>query len=169
MIVLPTWWLVRGGAVPAVCRRHGRAPVKRVAVDVESSPAGWSYALLLAGLLPFAIARAVSRRAVRVPSWPFCGRCRRDRRVVVAASAALMVGGGVVFVSGFGFAYEDLEWSRSIVGLIVMLAGYGLLHWARSSVIAGLRLTRDGQGVEIRRPSAGFGAGLREATGVPVR
>jgi hypothetical protein len=149
-----------GHGIPPVCRRHGHPATHRLNLTVESSPAGWSYALLLAGLLPFAIVRALTRLAIRAAQWPFCDRCRRGRRIVATVALVIMAAGVIIFASGITAEPQDFDWSRILAGLVVMIVGYVGLHWARLSVIAGLRLTRDGQRVEIRNPSAEFEARL---------
>jgi len=153
--VVPAWWVNAGQNMPTVCSRHGRPQVRRLGFAVESSPAGWTYALLLAGLLPYFIARAASRRTIGTRPWPFCDRCLRRRRLVIAGAGAVMVVGASVFATGFGTSYP-----RVILGLVVVLVGYVCLYWARRPVIAGLGLSPDGGRVRIRPAHAAFRAQL---------
>jgi hypothetical protein len=55
-----------------------------------------------------------------------------------------------------------------VSGMCTLLIGYVALHWTRRSVIAGTRVTQDGQRVDVRVSSEAFNAQVA-APPTPVR
>jgi hypothetical protein len=164
-IGIPTQWIRTGYGIPTVCARHGRPHVRRPGLVVESAPAGWTYALLLAGVLPFLLARALTRWTTVARAWPFCDRCERRRRSAFLA-AGLVMAAGLVLI---GLAFADPTGSSPllVLGGVVLVAGYAALHWARRQVIARVRLSRGGERVLVRAPAPEFDAQVRAALTPP--
>jgi hypothetical protein len=128
---------------------------------IESSPPGWTYATIPAGLVLFGILRAVFRKAIVTPAWPFCNRCRR-RRATAIASAGCVVGAGLVTVLiGFESPRENVTLSMLALGLVIALVGYAGFQWGRPAAVAGARLTQDGMHVLLKRANPVFAAQLR--------
>jgi hypothetical protein len=136
---------------------------------IESSPPGWTYATIPAGLLIFGILRAVFRKAIVAPAWPFCDRCRRRRGVAIAVAGAIVAAGLATMVVGFQSSDADVVLSMFGLGLAIALLGYVGFHWATPAAVAGTRLTQDGQHVVLKFASAAFAAQLvtDEPTGHP--
>ena len=80
-----------GAGVPSVCSRHGEPAVLHKPVKFISKPPGWTYALLLAGFVPYLIAVTALRREVRATSWPFCARCQQMHKRRALLGAALFL------------------------------------------------------------------------------
>jgi hypothetical protein len=151
--------LVRSGSgIPDVCSRHGLPATRRSRMVIESSPPGWTYATIPAGLLIFGILRAIMRKAIVAPAWPFCDRCRRRRGIAIAIASTIVAAGLATMVVGFQSSNVDVGFTRFFVGLVIAMVGYIGFHWATPASIAGARLTRDGQQVTLKRASAAFAA-----------
>jgi hypothetical protein len=156
--------LVRNGSgIPDVCSRHGEPPTRRRRIVIESSPPGWTYALIPFGMLPFGVVRAVLRRAIVAPVWPFCDRCRRRRGIAIAIASVIVAGGLAEMVLAFRSSDADVGIARFAVGLAIAMLGYIGFHWVTPAAVAGARLTRDGQLVTLRGVSTAFEARLPAA------
>src|SRR6185436_15165607 len=97
---IPSHWVAVGYGVPEVCTRHGQPAVERKKVTVVSRPPGWSYALLLARAIPFAIVATAVRKTVKAPVWPFCPECKRIRTRNLLIGLGVFVGGIALIVAG---------------------------------------------------------------------
>jgi hypothetical protein len=157
------------GLLPDVCSRHGRPSTQRKRMVIESRSPGWTYVTILAGLLLFWILRALLRKAIVTPAWPFCDRCRR-RRVVAIVIASAIVAAGVLtmVVPFFASGYTDAAVKTFAVGLVIAMLGYIGFHWATLASVARVRLTHDGQQVRVTRPSEAFAAQLQAHQPVPA-
>jgi hypothetical protein len=153
-------WVRNGFGIPDVCSRHGQPLAYRRRMVIESSPPGWTYATIPAGLLIFGILRAVFRKAIVTPAWPFCDRCRRRRAVAIAIAGAIVAAGLVTIVVGFQSSDADVTFGMFGVGLAIALLGYVGFHWTTPAAIAGARLTQDGLHVTLKRASPAFVAQL---------
>lgn len=160
MAALPAAWVSRGYGIPDVCSRHGQPATYRRRIVIESSPPGWTYATIPAGLLIFGILRAVFRKAIVAPAWPFCDRCRRRRIIAIAIAGGIVAAGLATIVAGFQSTDTDVIFAVFCAGLLVILLGYAGLHWARPAAIADAQLTRDGQFVTLSHASQRFTAQL---------
>jgi hypothetical protein len=158
--VMSAWWVQHGYGIPDVCSRHGRPEIRRGRMVIESKPPGWTYATIPAGLLIFAVLRAVLRKAIVTPAWPFCERCGRRRTIAIAIASTIVAAGVATMVAGFQSSDEDVVAVYFGAGLVIALTGYVGFHWATPAAIAGVRLTGDGQHVTLKRASAAFEARL---------
>jgi hypothetical protein len=163
--LIPATWVRSGHGIPDLCSRHGERPTRRRRIVIESSPPGWTYATIPAGLLIFGILRAVFRKAIVAPAWPFCDRCRRRRAVAIATAGGVVGAGLVVAVIGFQSPSDNVTVELLALGLAIVLAGYAGFHWARPAVVAGTTLTRDGLYVLLKRANPLFAAQLRPPPG----
>jgi hypothetical protein len=112
---------------------------------IESRAPGWTYAAIPAGLLLFWILRAVFRKAIVAPAWPFCDRCRSRRLVAIVIASTIVAAGLVTMVVPFTSHYTDVAFKTFAVGLVIAMLGYVGFHWATLASVAGVRLTQDGQ------------------------
>jgi hypothetical protein len=64
--------LVHSGAAPPVCARHGAPGSAQKRTTFVSQPPGWSYVLLLVGVVAFFIVTLVIRKTAVAPAWPYC-------------------------------------------------------------------------------------------------
>jgi hypothetical protein len=136
-----------------VCSRHGRPQTHRIRFTAESSPPGWSYALIPAGMLFFWLARVLTRARIDL-SWPFCDSCRRRRRAIFALAA--LQAGMIVALLAHSTSYESPRTGASITALafIPLVTGYLTLYWSRFQVIAQVKLNRETLEVQVNRPAA---------------
>jgi len=149
---------VRSGlGLPDVCSRHGRHATRRSRAVIESSPPGWVYATIPAGLLIFLILRAALRKSIVAPAWPFCDRCQRRRATVIAiASVVVVVGLGMVPI-GLQLSHGDPMFGLfGGLGVVIAMCGYAGFALARPAAIAGARLTQDGLCVVLEHPNDTF-------------
>ena len=135
---------------------------------IESRSPGWTYVTILAGLLLFWILRALLRKAIVTPAWPFCDQCRRRRLVAIVIASAIVAGGVVTMVAPFASGYTDAAVRTFAVGLVIAMLGYVGFHWATLASVARVRLTHDGQQVRVTRPSDAFVAQLNAHQPVPA-
>src|SRR3954468_12509908 len=77
---IPAQFVATGWGTPTVCTRHGEPAVEQKRVTFISRNPGWSYLLLLVGVIVFVIVAAVIRKTVVAESWPFCARCAEERK-----------------------------------------------------------------------------------------
>jgi hypothetical protein len=164
---MPASWVSGGFGIPDVCSRHGEPPTRRRRMVIESRAPGWTYATIPAGLLLFWILRAVFRKAIVTPAWPFCDRCRRRRAVAMVIASAIVALGFATMAVGFGSPDSDVVGRMFAAGLVIAMLGYVGFHWATLAAIAGVRLTQDGQHVLLKSPSPTFAALLRTQQPVP--
>jgi hypothetical protein len=145
-----------------VCVRHGRPATSTPPMDFASRPPLWSLALLLfgGGLLYLVIATYL-RKDVHVRAWPWCGRCTLTRlwRAVL---------GLVILVAGARLALTYSESVRGVAALVViavtvtlMITGWVVFTRSSRGAAAGVRVSRDGQWLELPRPHERFVTALR--------
>ena len=165
---LPASMVSHGVGLPDVCSRHGRPATHRRQMVIESRSPGWTYVTILAGLLLFWILRAVFRKAIVTPAWPFCDHCRRRRLVAIVLASAIVAAGVVTMVAPFASGYTDAAVRTLAVGLVIAMLGYVGFHWATLAAVARVRLTHDGQQVRVTRPSDAFVAQFHAHQPVPA-
>jgi hypothetical protein len=158
---LPVSRVSRGLGIPDVCSRHGEPPTRRSRMVIESRAPGWTYAAIPAGLLLFWVLRAVFRKSIVTPAWPFCDRCRRRRALAIVIASAIVAAGLVTMVTGFGSPDSDETMLWFAAGLVVAMLGYVGFHWATLANVARVRLTQDGLHVVVNQPSKAFVEQLR--------
>jgi len=153
--MLPADQASAGRRVPDVCSRHGNPATYREEITFTSRPPGWSYVLLLLGLLPFVVMYLATRRKVTVPAWPFCDECKAMRgkrggvELVFVALFLLCIGASFVV---------HAPASRWLAGAAVVAAVAALLvnRLGGARMIAGAEVTRDGAWLRVRDASEAF-------------
>jgi hypothetical protein len=149
--------MVTSGRAPrAVCARHGLPTVESREVKLYSTTPPWVWLLIPLGLLVAVIVAAALRKTVEAPLWPFCARCHDRRKQMLVpvwgARAAMLVGVGLAVVT------SSPEWLMLPMFAFLPFAVFsGQAAW---STIAGARVTRDGNAVEVRDPAAAYVASL---------
>ena len=159
---IPAVWVRTGVGIPDLCSRHGEQPTRRSCMVIESSPPGWTYATIPAGLVIFGVLRAAFRKAIITPAWPFCDRCRRRRAAAITTASAVVGAGLLLILFGFLSSAEHRTYEMVTLGLVIALVGYAGFHWARLAAVAGARLTQDGQYVVLNRANPVFVAQLHQ-------
>jgi hypothetical protein len=163
---IPAGWAAAGYGVPDVCARHGEPAVQRRKVSFSTRPPGWSYVLILVGVLLFVIVAVAMRKTVVAPAWPFCARCTelRSRRLKTGLGllgAAVVVLIGSIAAAAVVTSDDTVGATILIVGDLLFLAGLvaGLIVVGQSSwrAVATGVLSPDGLWVGVLSPSQAFG------------
>ncbi|WP_030440610.1 hypothetical protein [Actinoplanes subtropicus] len=155
---IPAQFVATGWGTPTVCARHGEPAVEQKRVTFISRNPGWSYLLLLAALLVFVIVTAAIRKSVVAPAWPFCARCKQERKQGVIMGLGILAAGVVAFAltgvlpdSSGGLA-AFIGFLLLLTGLIVALRGGSWVMRANGHVIDG------GQAVQFDKAHESFAA-----------
>jgi hypothetical protein len=155
---LPAQLVSSGALAPSVCSRHGEPAIQRHKVLFRSYTPRWTYALLLAGVIPFFLVAAILQKRIKAPSWPFCARCSRLQTTCLVGGLGLAVLGAVM-VAILTAVLPDGSRNGGLATLAciaMVLAGLGTAaHAGRASIAAG-NVTQDGGTVEIRHPHPVF-------------
>lgn len=157
-VAIPAPLVVVGQAMPGVCVRHGRPADRHKRVIFRSKNPGWTYLLIILGVIVFAIVAAVLQKRIKAPAWPFCRECAalRTRRFLVGAGIVML--SIVLVVVLAGTMPPDVSYGPLIVLAFVVLLLVGLIFIARAgwSSIASAFASRDGTAVEVSRPAPAF-------------
>ena len=155
---IPAQFVATGWGTPTVCTRHGEPAVEQKRVNFVSRTPGWSYVLLLAGVIVFVIVAAAIRKTVTASAWPFCARCGEERK------RGLTVGLGIVAAGVLAFALvavlpEDSGALAILLGIVLLLVGYIIaMRGGSRTMRANGHVTDGGQTVQFDRAHEAFAA-----------
>ncbi len=146
------------GTTLQVCARHGERADRPAPVVFRSRPPIWTYALILLGVLPFAIVATILQKRIKAPAWPFCARCGEARLARVAGGIGLVFLAVIVFVAVSTLAPEsDFATGFSAVICVgLLLTGLFLATGSGRAAVAGGYATPDGTAVRVNRPHRRF-------------
>lgn len=138
------------GEFPPVCARTGQPTDATAAIEGSRLP-GWTFLLLLFGVLPFLVAWVFARERIagRVPITPEASA--RHRRLARASDRALLLAGLWLAASaavGLTLGLPDGAGPLVVAGfvaLLVIAAGYGL-----AAALRGVRAQPDASGAAVR-------------------
>jgi hypothetical protein len=143
--------------LPLVCARTGAPADVMVTVRASWTPA-WTWWLLAGGVLPFLVARWLTRRQ-RAGWIPLCGPCAsRVERVRQLAVGYLITGITLLLIGGLARSPCLASLAIAAIGLAALAA---LLEPAW---IIGVRLDRSGERVILTRVHPWFVAAALQAT-----
>ncbi|MEU7904994.1 hypothetical protein [Actinoplanes sp. NPDC049118] len=164
-IDIPAGMVTSGAGVPGVCTRHGEPAVLRKRVRFISKQPGWTYALLLAGALPYLIAVLVLRKEVRAEAWPFCARCREMHKKRALIGAGLIL--PLVLLIVVAFAGPDLAGPAVIwivlAAIVASVVGLGVLARGSYRLLPQGFVDRDGNAVGFAKAHPVFVTEARTA------
>jgi hypothetical protein len=145
--------LFRERRLPPVCVRTGAPADAMVAVRANWTPA-WTWWLLAGGVLPFLLARWLTRR--HEAGWvPMSGPCAsRVERVRQLAAGYLIAGITALFAGGVTGSPCLVQLGLAAIALVALA---GLLEPAW---LVGVRLDRSGEWVTLTRVHARFAAAV---------
>ncbi|HXJ62269.1 MAG TPA: hypothetical protein VNN79_00810 [Actinomycetota bacterium] len=114
------------GNLPAICVKSGVETQRFTSVRITSAP-GWTWILILFGILPFLIVRYLVAKSAagRVPVTEAVGR--RVRTIEWALIAAVLVGIVLILIGFVGGSY------LAIGGLVVAVVALVILEGARGT------------------------------------
>jgi hypothetical protein len=168
--VLPAGLVASGQGLPTVCARHGLPATAHQKARFVSRPPGWSYILIVAGVIAFVVVTMVMQKKVSASNWPVCDRCRRlskNRRLigigVLALSLVMLFAGIVLLASGSSDTADGSLTGAGTAGLFLLLGFFivllaGVMVATRSAVAAIARgvASRDGNRVEFTKADPAF-------------
>ncbi len=158
---IPSTFVSTNWGTPTVCARHGEPTAESKQMQFSSPPPGWTYALLLLGVLPFVIAVVVLRKTVGAPAWPFCAHCVQGRKKRLTIGLGTVAAGVVSFALALVMPNDQVTAAGVLLllGIVLVLTGYIIaMRGANRTLIAGGRVTQDGQLVEFRKAHEAFAA-----------
>jgi hypothetical protein len=155
---VPAHFVSSGWGTPTVCVKHGEAAVERKNVRFISPPPGWSYVLVLAGVVVAVIVMLAIRKTVEAKDWPFCEHCRQDRRKGLIIGLGIVAAGVAGLVPAFSIP-GDGGALLTLLCVLVLVAGYILSIRGGSRVLlGGGRVIDGGQTVQFRKAHEAFAA-----------
>lgn len=155
---IPAHFVSSGWGTPTVCAKHGEAAVERKKVRFISPPPGWSYVLVLAGVIVFLIVVLALRKTVEARDWPFCEHCRQDRKKGLIIGLSIAAAGVVGLVVAFSIPGDEGA-IIALLSILALLAGYIVsLRVGSRVMLAGGRVIDGGQTVQIRKAHEAFAA-----------
>lgn len=146
-----------------VCVRHGRPAGSRPPMVFAARPPAWTLLLLLfgGGLVYLIVANHV-RKEVFAQAWPWCGRCGLTRLWRAALGLAVLATGGWLALTYSESVRGPLALVVIAVTASLMITGWVVLTRATRAASAGVRVSRDGEWLELPRAHERFAAALRE-------
>ncbi len=161
-LFLPAELVHSGADLPPVCTRHGQPAVLRRRAAFQSRTPGWTYALLLVGVLPFAIVSMALRKQLACPAWPLCAQCSEKIKITKRISLGLIVAtfaalAGAIALAGHSSTSVALLLLLAFMLFVASLVAFTL---AGPGWIARAEVTRDGSALRLREVSPGFVAAL---------
>jgi hypothetical protein len=145
----------RSGSFPAICAKTGAPADGLVAVTATSNP-GWTWILLLFGVIPFLIARAFARVRVR-GSVPMSAAALH--RVTVAFRVTLGLGGAAIVLVAIAVIFQSSVAAVVGVSLLVACLLSAIVQTVALSV--GASVSTDGEEITLYRCNRDFVAALR--------
>jgi hypothetical protein len=119
---IPAQFVASGWGTPTVCTRHGEPAVEQKRVAFISRNPGWSYLLLLAGVIVFVIVASAIRKTVTAAAWPFCARCTEERKRGLTVGLGI-VAAGVVAIALAGVLPDGPGALSVAVGILLLVIG----------------------------------------------
>jgi hypothetical protein len=120
---IPARFVATGWGTPTVCTRHGEPAVEQKPVRFISRNPGWSYLLLLAGVIVFVIVASAIRKSVAAAAWPFCARCAEERKRGLTIGLGI-VAAGVVAIALVAVLPDGPGALSVTLGILLLLVGY---------------------------------------------
>jgi hypothetical protein len=155
---IPAQFVATGWGTPTVCTRHGEPAVEQKRVTFISRNPGWSYLLLLAGVIVFVIVASAIRKTVATPAWPFCAKCNEERKRGLTVGLGI-VAAGVVAVALVGVLPSDSGGLAVFLGIVLLLVGFIVaLRGGNRAMRANGHVVDRGQTVQFDRAHEMFAA-----------
>jgi hypothetical protein len=160
-IAIPSTLIQNGTGIPGVCSRHGEPAVVGKPVKFWSKPPGWSYLLIIIGIVPFVIVSLLLRKEVQASAWPFCPQCVKQHKNWLTIGISLMLALPLSFVVGSAIGDAGallilLGFIAFMVGLVLQSRGtYRALPWGFTS--------QDGSVVDFPKAHPAFAAAAQAA------
>ena len=155
-VQVPAHWVAQN-YLPPICARHGGPATRLVPRRFFTRAPGWSYLLILTGLLIFAIVTLAIRKTVHT-ALPACAQCTRDRRQFIAFAISGWVAVLAIMVVAITFASNAIF----VVGLVAILAALVFTFAGDYFRVAGT-VNKDLVWVTLKRVDETFAATINSA------
>ena len=160
---IPAQFVATGWGIPTVCARHGEPAVVRKRAAFISRNPGWSYALVLAGVIVFVMVAAAIRKTVVARAWPFCARCNKESRHDVTAGLGLLAAGVVAFALT-GVLPSEASGPVVFLGIVLLLVGFIVaVRGGNRALRANGHVVDGGRTVQFNRAHEAFAAQVAAA------
>jgi hypothetical protein len=160
-IAIPSTLVQNGTGIPAVCAKHGEPAAVHKPVRFLSKAPGWSYLLILIGVLPFVIVNMLIRKEVQATAWPFCASCVKLHNTRLPVGIGLMLLWPLSFVAGS--AAGDIGALFVLLGFVSLIVGLGLATRGTYRMLPWGFASRDGSTVDFPKAHPAFVAGAQAA------
>jgi hypothetical protein len=155
---IPAQFVATGWGTPTVCTRHGEPAVEQKRVTFISRNPGWSYLLLLAGVIVFVIVASAIRKSVTAAAWPFCARCNEERKRGLTIGLGILAA-GVVAIALVAVLPSDAGGLAVFVGILLLLVGFIVaMRGGSRTMRANGHVTDRGQTVQFDKAHEAFAA-----------
>lgn len=154
---IPAQFVATGWGTPTVCTRHGEPAAERRRVTFVSRNPGWSYVLLLAGVIVFIIVASAIRKTVTTAAWPFCARCSEERKRSLTIGLGIMAA-GVVAIALVAVLPDDTGVLAVFLGAVLLAVGYVVAVRVSWTMRANGHVVDRGQTVQFDRAHEAFAA-----------
>jgi hypothetical protein len=155
---VPAQFVATGWGTPTVCTRHGEPAVEQKRVTFISRNPGWSYILLLVGVIVFVIVAAAIRKTVTAEAWPFCARCNEERKRGLTVGLGL-VAAGVVAIALVGVLPDGPGSLSVLLGILLLVVGFVVAaRGGNRALRAGGHVVDRGQTVQFDKADEAFAA-----------
>ena len=155
---IPAQFVATGWGTPTVCTRHGEPAVEQKRVNFISRTPGWSYFLLLAGVIVFVIVASAIRKTVTAAAWPFCARCNEERKRGLTIGLGF-VAAGVVALALIAVLPSSSGPLALMLGIVLLLVGYVVaMRGGSRTMRANGHVVDRGQTVQFDRAHEAFAA-----------
>jgi uncharacterized membrane protein YdcZ (DUF606 family) len=155
-IQVPATWMSQN-YLPPICARHGGRATSFVPRKFYTRPPGWSYVLILVGVLIFAIVTLAIRTTVAT-ALPACVECSRDRRRFIWLVLGGWVATTAIFVVGITFANDALI----MVGFLAIVGALVFSFLGDNFRVSG-HVNQDKVWVNLKRVDTTFAAAITNA------
>jgi hypothetical protein len=144
-----------------VCARHGRPAAGKPMVFTSRPPAWTLLLLLLGGGLVYLIVANYVRKEVFAPAWPWCRRCDLARLWRPLAGLALFVAGAKLALTYSDAVHGPAAFAVILATVSLMITGWVLITLGTRAASAGVRVSRDGEWLDLPHAHPLFIAALQ--------
>jgi hypothetical protein len=156
-VQVPAHW-VAANYLPPICARHGGPSTSVVKRKFSTRPPGWSYVLILVGVLIFAIVAMALQFSVRT-SLPACAECSRDRRRFIGLALSGWVAAIILTVVA---STATTSAALVVLGLLALACALVFSFVGDSFRVSG-HVTADRAWVNLKGVHATFAAAINNA------
>ncbi len=162
-VQVPAHWLAQN-YLPPICARHGGPATSAVTRKFSTRPPGWSYVLILIGVLVFVIVVMALQYSLST-ALPACAECRQDRRRFIGYALS----GWVAAIALTVVSFTTTSGALIVLGLLAVVGALVFSFVGDSFRVSG-HVSADRGWVNLKGVHATFAAAIDNAVrpGAPV-